>query len=595
MEVFTEIENFAKFEESGGALLLTGEWGCGKTYLVNKLRSKLDPTKYYVVCLSLFGISSVDQLSTAIKQKMFFSLCDVDDSNQKIVTRLFRAIRKTASLIQEHVDKVKIANTILSINLFDYIHISSTDYYGRKLILVFDDFERCDIPCKELLGAINEYTETRKIKTIIVADESKISDSIYEDFKEKVIAETIRYIPEYETAIRDIVDQYHETEPGYSSFLTSQIPQIGLLREESQCGNLRTVLSLLIRFERIFACIKKNGFDIDEKICGSLLYSFGAMFFEMTTKKGKESHEMYSDPDVPSDMDKKYSRFNEQGSAFISFRNLIAEGIWREDYFIQEYAHHFSSSILGDDHKLLSWSIWDCDDEIVKNGLSILIPKGYAGELPCCSLLQLLPIIGMLRKHGVSIPIPIDYALLEKGLHLRGERIKSGELVEPDIPEELFESQWAVLNDEEEKLCKLARRIADDYSHYWANRTIFIQTVTSGCVEDIRKLQSKHYISLDMEMASALLSRYWQADNRIKRVLAMLISRIDVTDYRRSERETRAVSLESMREIQKRIETYDTGKVDGITKVINSLFIQELSKKISIIEQYLNADTSSRQ
>lgn len=44
----------------------------------------------------------------------------------------------------------------------------------RKFVLVFDDLERCKINMIDLLGAINEYCENRNIKTIILADESKI-------------------------------------------------------------------------------------------------------------------------------------------------------------------------------------------------------------------------------------------------------------------------------------------------------------------------------------------------------------------------------------------------------------------------------------
>lgn len=49
--------------------MLTGEWGCGKTYLLNnKLTEELKDT-HIILRISLFGISSVDKVKTDVKQK----------------------------------------------------------------------------------------------------------------------------------------------------------------------------------------------------------------------------------------------------------------------------------------------------------------------------------------------------------------------------------------------------------------------------------------------------------------------------------------------------------------------------------------------
>lgn len=37
VNIVQEIENFLKQNENSGALLVTGKWGCGKTYLLNKI------------------------------------------------------------------------------------------------------------------------------------------------------------------------------------------------------------------------------------------------------------------------------------------------------------------------------------------------------------------------------------------------------------------------------------------------------------------------------------------------------------------------------------------------------------------------------
>lgn len=35
MDTLKELVNYCKIEHPVGALMLTGEWGCGKTYLIN--------------------------------------------------------------------------------------------------------------------------------------------------------------------------------------------------------------------------------------------------------------------------------------------------------------------------------------------------------------------------------------------------------------------------------------------------------------------------------------------------------------------------------------------------------------------------------
>ena len=59
MSALSELIQYCNIDKPVGALLLTGEWGCGKTYLVeNELREKLQNT-HSIVRVSLFGISEL--------------------------------------------------------------------------------------------------------------------------------------------------------------------------------------------------------------------------------------------------------------------------------------------------------------------------------------------------------------------------------------------------------------------------------------------------------------------------------------------------------------------------------------------------------
>lgn len=69
MNLIEELKNYCDINNPVGALMLSGEWGCGKTYLI---KTKFIPSvkdTYVFVCISLFGIDSLDKLRVEDKKK----------------------------------------------------------------------------------------------------------------------------------------------------------------------------------------------------------------------------------------------------------------------------------------------------------------------------------------------------------------------------------------------------------------------------------------------------------------------------------------------------------------------------------------------
>lgn len=57
MVIENEINLFIKSEENNGALLITGKWGCGKSYLIKECASDLEVKDHYAIAIiSLFGV-----------------------------------------------------------------------------------------------------------------------------------------------------------------------------------------------------------------------------------------------------------------------------------------------------------------------------------------------------------------------------------------------------------------------------------------------------------------------------------------------------------------------------------------------------------
>lgn len=58
MDTLKEIEYYCKEPNPAGALLLTGQWGCGKTYFVKNQVSKELAYTHIFLHISLFGMAS---------------------------------------------------------------------------------------------------------------------------------------------------------------------------------------------------------------------------------------------------------------------------------------------------------------------------------------------------------------------------------------------------------------------------------------------------------------------------------------------------------------------------------------------------------
>lgn len=153
------------------AVMIDGEWGCGKTYFVREAfipaiakyeEVKPEEKKRRIIYTSLYGVNSVDEISKQI-----------------IVNTYLEKVGKAKGLIQT---SSKIFGAALSLLPAFGIDIDVKDLSGKlsellqvkNSILVFDDLERCDCLLNEVLGYINTFVEQEGIKVILIANEKEI-------------------------------------------------------------------------------------------------------------------------------------------------------------------------------------------------------------------------------------------------------------------------------------------------------------------------------------------------------------------------------------------------------------------------------------
>lgn len=228
MKTIEEIENYIEEQDQNGALLVTGKWGSGKTYLIRQIEKKLNQEpKYLMAVVSLFGIEDTNTLSKKVKEAVAYAQTfnKAEKSGKGHIAKgvnIAKQLSEKAAAFGELFDFGKIkkiaksANMLLSIDIHDFLPIEKEVYcivageeqpVKKKLVLVFDDFERCKIGVIDLLGIINTYVEDKRIKTIVIASEDNIEDEEnYKTFKEKVVERTVKLDVEYRRIQQEMIE-----------------------------------------------------------------------------------------------------------------------------------------------------------------------------------------------------------------------------------------------------------------------------------------------------------------------------------------------------------------------------------------------------
>lgn len=165
-EMNSYILNYIENDKTGRAIMLTGEWGSGKSYYVkNTLKPFLedkDNGKHKCVIVSLYGLSDTSEISKAI----YMELRTIKTPSSETAS--------TAKAVGKIVGKTifnglvnKIGFDIGSIKDEDLQNVYESIDLDEKLI-VLEDIERTQIDIIELLGYINNLCENDGVKVMLV-------------------------------------------------------------------------------------------------------------------------------------------------------------------------------------------------------------------------------------------------------------------------------------------------------------------------------------------------------------------------------------------------------------------------------------------
>ena len=544
MNTIKELTDYCKIDNPIGALLLTGEWGCGKTYIIeNQLKKELMYT-HIIIRVSLFGIPSVEEFHKSVKRAYIHGIGGAVDKVSE-VGKIKGAIDKVKDLIPNTTVKHAVS-TVLSVNLVDFVKVENR-VQSKKVVLVFDDLERSKLTTEEKLGSINEYCENQHFNVIIVADEDKLKNDSYKEFKEKVVQRTIHHSPYYVDLIRSIIGEI--SDPGYNGFLRKNEPEITALfagtdmegqsldqkskekidstystydkdREQEKSRwrdllkkrphNIRSLKAAIQDFYRIYDLLEEKCMADTHK----WLFSF--LSFNLAAKANLiEKNERYGILFSSQDTSILYPGFFDPRYLPDLLSDWVMNGVFDEDSF-KSYldARNKANEAQSPKERVKKNRIDYLDESEVVQGMKEILPDVYKGDLELNEYVYFIINSKLYREYGFD-ELTIEWDKVNDGIRNRIEkRIQKGEKRESHT---VSISDFDSYTEEENKAYNIIKTARESsYAMYETNRREFIQAFKDCPYDAFIKISGKRYNCFDAEMADATLDAFKFVDNPTK-------------------------------------------------------------------------------
>lgn len=273
------------------AVLLKGKWGSGKSYFIkNWINDYKEKEKDNLVVLepiyvSLYGLKEIEQIQLAIDRVLHPILYSKGAEYIKKFLKLAgKVVLKTNLDFNDDNNEDLAFDTTL--DSFSLLSTKKSEDISSKLI-VFDDFERCLIDTKDLLGCINNFVEHGACHVIIIGDETNIAEENKDDFikfKEKTIGREFEVLPDIEGAINSFIDN----DLAKNEWLIKHKTFISDCFKQTKYNNLRILRQCLYDFNILYRSIDSKLLEKGELFMMNLLGSYIVTYCEF---KG-ESHEL---------------------------------------------------------------------------------------------------------------------------------------------------------------------------------------------------------------------------------------------------------------------------------------------------------------
>ncbi len=267
------LNEYIKMSRPQFAVMITGKWGCGKTYYIDglikewemaKVETDKDSISLKPVYVSVYGLHTISEVVKKIKMKVRPWLYSKGaDVAKKIVLTSLQIFTKSKVDLDKD-GSGEDMNSLLDAEGFLEIFKSDSSTIKGSKILVFDDLERIRIPLDEFFGFVNGIVEHSDSKVILICEEDKLREAAdkdelkveYKDFKEKLVGQTFSLNVDYAAIASSFIQA-----TGNKNMKENHDLIVNLF-VASKCENLRIIKRCLLDIERLFNQLPKG---IEEK------------------------------------------------------------------------------------------------------------------------------------------------------------------------------------------------------------------------------------------------------------------------------------------------------------------------------------------
>lgn len=265
------IEHYLKEKEISQSILITGIWGCGKThYWKNILSSKIKQCNLIPIYISLNGLKDKQENLNKLSLKIISNQTNgfINSKTIKATTNILKIGLNTVSAGTLNLKKLD-----LNISLSDFLSMQKLD----NCVLCFDDLERYTGNLSDVLSIINDFTEQKHIKTIVLANIDKIKNTInsntkdtdsnnkeqsttqnedinnFNIIKEKFFAKIIAFPDDRNTKKYILEEIINEMDISEKTFLLENVELILNIMKQAKTSNYRVIKILLNDFSYFYS------------------------------------------------------------------------------------------------------------------------------------------------------------------------------------------------------------------------------------------------------------------------------------------------------------------------------------------------------
>ena len=325
-ELTEYIKNYLENDRTRSAIMLTGEWGCGKSYYIqNILTNELNKNNQDLAVVSLYGIKSIADLNKSIYLELRAKKAIKKISNKFTNGNNNKSGKfyKIKAWFKKHGKEVASGTLLVGKTIvkgvagFFNVPVEYSDKDLERLfasinldnkLIVLEDLERSGIDIIEIMGYVNNLVEQDGIKVLLVANEDEIIK--YEDneqldkenekkaikvptsksreylrIKEKTVSDTIPFYADLNSSVENLIKLFNSklSDEALKTKTADGIPliveEIACVMLDVKCSNFR---ALLYSCQKTLEMFLKGGKDYNIQYFMNILCSNTAFALKLS-------------------------------------------------------------------------------------------------------------------------------------------------------------------------------------------------------------------------------------------------------------------------------------------------------------------------